>query len=207
MAKVKKKAKIKKVRKKKWVQIIAPKMFNEVMIGEIPTLDVNSLPGKLVSVNMMSLTRDPKQQGVNIKFMLDSLMEGDKISTIMTGYEIIPAAVKRMVRRRKSRIDDSFALKTSDGVKVRIKPFILTRTKTNKSTNNALIKATREHFIRAVTKSRYEQFLKDFVAKKIQRGLYEKLNKFHPIIICEVRIMKVENRNVLRGDKNAGSGS
>ncbi len=199
MAKVKK-TKIKKVKKKKWVTIIAPKLFNEAVLGEIPTIDMKTLLGKLITVNMMNITRNPKLQGINLKFAIISLQSNDRVGTELVGYEIIPASIKRMVRRRKSRIDDSFSVMSSDERKVRVKPFILTLNKANQSTNTAIIRATREFFIRTIAKSNYETFIKSLVTKKVQKELYDSIKKIYPIAVCEIRVMKLENRDVLRGE-------
>ena len=50
MAKERKTLKTSKV-KKKWYQILAPKEFNEILIGETPLSDQRLLINKVISIN------------------------------------------------------------------------------------------------------------------------------------------------------------
>ena len=58
------------IKKKIWVQLVAPQSFNSQLIGEIPTTETKKLIGRVVTVNLMSLTGDMKKQNTNIKFLI-----------------------------------------------------------------------------------------------------------------------------------------
>ena len=67
MAKAKARAKkLTKAKKKTWVKIHAPKIFNEQIIGETLVADSSLTIGKPITVNLMNLTGDIKKQQINI---------------------------------------------------------------------------------------------------------------------------------------------
>lgn len=129
-----------KVKKQKWVQILAPKSFNNEIIGEIYASEIRSLVGRVVTVNLMTLSKDIKNQNANLRFVITQV-EGGKGITELDGYYLIPASVRRLVRRGKKRIDLSFTCKTSDNKNVRIKPLIIPRTKVKSSVSAELRRA------------------------------------------------------------------
>ena len=101
-----------KVKKKNFVKIVAPKQFNEQIIGETPVSDARLLIGRKMKINLMSLTNDPKKQNIQVKFNMANL-KGDSVGTEIVGYTLVPAFVKRLVRKDKVRIDDCFTAKTA----------------------------------------------------------------------------------------------
>ncbi len=113
-----------RVKKKKWIQVLAPKSFRNEVIGEVYAFEAQSLIGRVVTVNLMSLTGDMKKQNTNLKFVINAV-EGGKAITELDGYHLIPASIRRLVRRGKKRIDISFTCLTSDKKKVRMKSLFI----------------------------------------------------------------------------------
>ncbi len=190
MAKPKKKGPKKSAAKKRWVPILAPKMFNSMTIGDTHIYDPREGIGKELSVNLMTLTRNPKSQGTNVSFVVTGQHEG-KLLTGFTGLRIMPSVVRRMVRRGKDKIDDSFICLTSDGKKIRLKPIIITRTKAKGSVLTAMRKELRKHIVKEAGKSSYDKLSEDIVAGRFQRGIYEVLSQLAPVVKCEIRWLKL----------------
>ena len=131
-------AKVKEKKKKIWVKIIAPKEFGSKVIGETIQKEANKLIGRTLKVSLSNLTRDMKKQSVSLGFIIKNVNEG-KAETELYKYYISPSHLKRLVRKAKEKVDDSFEVETSDKVKLKIKPFMLTRQKTSKA-NVALLR-------------------------------------------------------------------
>ncbi|MBI3035503.1 hypothetical protein HYY71_04210 [Candidatus Woesearchaeota archaeon] len=102
-----------KLKKKQWYPIIAPKQFDNVVLGETLVYEPGLMLGKTLSHSLMNLTNDMKRQNVNIHFKVVEI-EGDKAKTSIIGYQIIPSSVKRFVRRASEKMDISFACETAD---------------------------------------------------------------------------------------------
>ncbi len=176
--------------RKKWVEILAPNVFREMPVCETFVYDAREGIGKTVSVNMMALTKNPKRQGINLKFLVTGQRE-DKLTTDFIGLRMMPPVVKRVVRRGKDKIVDSFICTTSDMRKIRVKPLIITRSKVKGSVITAIRKAAKMHIARTASNLAYEKLVEEIVSFKLQRGMYELLNKIYPVSICEIRSFEI----------------
>ncbi len=179
-----------KAKKKNWIQIVAPKLFMEQVIGESYVDEANMLLGRRVKLNLMSMTKDPKMQNINVTFQATNLKK-EGVSADLIVYEIIPSSIKRFVRRGKNRVDLSFLTSTSDGVKLRIKPFIMTRALTNNSVSTAIHNSSKERIISLVNKMDYYTFVREVITHKFQKSVREILQKTYPIATCEIRKFNV----------------
>lgn len=180
-----------KVKKKVWVSILAPKMFNEIVVGETPADSAQATVGKVVTVNMMTLTGDARKQSINAKLKIMDVKEG-KAFTKLIKYEINPSAIKRLVRRNKERIDESLVYQTKDGVKVRIKPFILTINQTRSSTVAEIRKRLKVFLYKTIAQTTYDDLFKLVIENRIQKEIGMSISKLYPLKNVEIRVMHIE---------------
>jgi small subunit ribosomal protein S3Ae len=175
-----------KAKKKRWCTLIAPKTFLEQEIGETLFELPKSIIGKKVTVNLMALTGDPKKQGFNVTFEITEVKENSAMTECIA-FEMTPASVKRMVRRGRERLDDSFVAMTNDGKLVRIKPFMLTRFNTSKSVTTAIRKLVQREVQKYVNSNTFDSVVKDLVANRLQSKVRELLKKIYPTNVFEIR--------------------
>ncbi len=199
MAKERSASKVSKI-KKKWYQILAPKEFNETLIGETPSLDPRLLIGKIIRVNLMGITRDMKKQNINMTFRVNGLKE-NKAETEVTGYKIMPAFIKRIIRRDRNNLHDSFVCKTSDEKNVRLKPLIITVNKTKGAVINSLMNALRTNLREYVRKITYKELVNELVSHKLQSNLKIPLRKIYPLRSFEIKEMILETEKKAVGKK------
>lgn len=181
--------------KKVWVPLLAPKIFNEVLIGESLLADPNAAVGRIVTVSMTTLTNDIQRQHINISFKVIGVNK-DALVTELVGYHFSPNSVKRFVRRARSKLDDSFTAVTADGKKIRIKPLMVTRSRTKGGVKAALIKGARTFLANHLAKIKLEQFWTDVIAHNAQKQLADALRKTYPLNTCEFRWIVVEGEGV-----------
>lgn len=177
-------------KRKKWYILIAPPAFNHLELGETPANAPEEVEQRTVIVNLMVLTGNAKRQNTNVTFKVTKV-QGDKAHTELMSYHVVPASIKRMMRRNKSRIDDSFVCKTKDDRLVRMKPFLLTATAAKNAATTAIRRAAKQHVVRAVAKLSFDALSQELVAGKFQKELREGLNKIYPIVGSEIRVMEV----------------
>ncbi len=179
------------IKKKKWYEVVAPKYFGDYVIGECYLEEPSAGVGRRIVTSMMTITGEPQKQNVSLHFQLTNA-ENSKLIADITGYRIIPSAVRKMMRRGKSKIEDSFALKTADNVLVRVKPILITRNRGKGSILAALKKKEREFFAKNIPKQTFEALIKDILSQKIQHDLSAVLKKIYPVAVCEVRMFHIE---------------
>ena len=175
-----------KKKKKRWVSIISSSNFNNSEIGETITSEPSTLIGRNVAINLMNLTQDIKTQNTKIVFKIKEV-KNDKLMTEIVKYELVPASLKRMIHKYKEKIDDSFKVATKDGVEVRIKPFIVTKSSTNRSVLTALRHKTRELLTEAIKKATYDDFMEEVIRFKLQNVVKRELSKIYPLTQFQIR--------------------
>src|SRR3989338_8994124 len=164
-----------KKKKKRWVSIISSSNFNNSEIGETITSEPSTLIGRNVAINLMNLTQDIKTQNTKIVFKIKEV-KNDKLMTEIVKYELVPASLKRMIHKDKEKIDDSFKVATKDGVEVRIKPFIVTKSSTNRSV-----------LTEAIKKATYDDFMEEVIRFKLQNVVKRELSKIYPLTQFQIR--------------------
>ncbi|MBN2368226.1 hypothetical protein JXC34_04345 [Candidatus Woesearchaeota archaeon] len=183
-----------KVKKKRWIHIFSPTYLGEKQIGETYLDEAENALGKTISVNLMHITGDIKNQNADVKFEVSDAKD-NKLNTRLIRYTFSNSSIKRYVRRRMSRIDDSIVIMTKDNKKIRIKPFLLTRQKVSKSVQYNLRATLKEELIKLVKNADYDELFLKVIKYSIQKELKDKLNAIYPVKSLEIRILKEEKHH------------
>jgi len=180
-----------KKKKKKWYPIYAPKIFNNQLIGESLVASPEDLKGKYINANLSTITNDMKKQKINIKLKVTSVKDGKGHADVI-GLQLIQTFVKRLIRRGRTKIDDSFTAKTKEGIKVRIKPLIITNTNCVRSTASQIRMEARKQLKETISKQPFITSVEDIINGKIQRSLKEQLSKIFPLRSVDIRVFTQE---------------
>lgn len=188
-----------KVKRKKWISVIAPELFRNEPIGDVPVNDPKSLINRTITANLMTLTRDMKRQNTNIKFIITNIKGGGAV-TDFYGYYLNTTSIKRLVRRGKEKIGISIICKTSDNKKVRIMPLIISYTKVKGSVAASFRRDATSYLRSYAAKTTFENMIKDLITNKLQRDLKGAIRKVYPIRILEIAQLHIER------EKKSGGG-
>lgn len=178
------------VKKKKWVGILAPKLFNEQFIGESYVGDVQELVGRKVTVSLMILTNDPQKQTINVTFKIIGT-KNDTAKTEFVGYKMLPAAAKKLMRRQRNKIEDSFIVESKDKKIIRIKSMLITRGKTTGSVLTAIRQLQKAYLAKTISQNDAEGLIREITQKKTQHGMYQLLKRLHPMAACEIKQLEL----------------
>lgn len=179
------------VKKKMWIPVIAPPIFNNAQIGETYLESPDLAIGRKMHVGLNTITGDPQRQNIQINFKIVKKQDNGLVTEVL-GYSISPNSMRKMMRRRRSKIVDSFVVKTKDGQTVRIKPFVITRNKTTGSVRSALRRQLRVTIAKRVSELAFSDVIKELVARRFQRGINDRLRKVYPVQICEIKQFSIE---------------
>src|SRR3989344_428499 len=175
-----------RIKKKRWISLVAPKDFNEVEIGETLCERPEQAVGRTIIVNLSSLTNDPKKQNVQVRLKIISV-QNDRALTELVGYELSGAYVKKVIRRTGGKMEDSFIVCTKDNAQFRIKPLLMTRHKIYKSTLNDIRLKTREHITSEFKNMDTPTALAAVIQNKLQRDIKDSVKKIYPVSLSEIR--------------------
>jgi len=175
-----------KVVKKKWYSIVTPKFLGGNSIGESYLVTPESAFNRKIRLNLMQVSGDVRDQSSAVKFIVTGFKD-NHLQTRLVGYNHIPSAIKRMVRRRMSRVDDSFNAETKDNAVVRIKPMVLTRGKVSKAVKYNLRKSIKNELIERIKKLTYEELFVQVLKNNLQNDLKKKFTKIYPLRTVLIR--------------------
>ncbi|MBI4159325.1 hypothetical protein HY500_03645 [Candidatus Woesearchaeota archaeon] len=175
--------------RKKWYTITASSHFNERPLGETLSYEPEQLTGRVISTNLSNLTGNLKAQNIKVSFRIKEIQD-NHVVTEFIGYEMSPSYLKRVVRTGRDRVDLSFSGKTKDGVKVIVKPFLLTKFNTHRSVKTVLKEKCRAFFEKYFSETEYHTFVSQLISNKINQDMREALSKLYPLGNVEIRAMK-----------------
>lgn len=185
--------------KKHWVPVLAPTMFKNEHLGDSYVLETETLEGRGITVNLMNIVGDMKKQNVNVAFRITGVTNG-KAATRTTSLAMQAGSVKRLVRRGRTKISESFIVNLKHGQKARIKPLLITKNIANNSTAAALRHALRELVTSLVSEMTFETLVRDIVEMKLQRHVRNQLDKVYPLRSVDIREFTLEPKYALEDE-------
>ena len=174
------------VAKKRWYAVQAPAVFNNVVFGETVATEAEQLTGRGIKTNLGTVLRATKKQNLEVRFKITGL-QGNICTTELVSMEMLPPHVKRIVKRAKKRVDDSFLVTTKDSVTVRLKPMILVKANVQHSLLTSLRMAGRDFFTHAASESTFNELANKIVMGEIYKDLKLALKKIYPVTAVEMR--------------------
>lgn len=171
--------------KKKWYQITGTKLFNDALIGETYLSTPEEGVGKKIIVNLSQLINDVQKQNVNIEFQIINA-EKDFLRTKLVNYFIMPAALRKVARRDKDKIEASFIAKNKNDEDVRIKVVLLAKKKISRSISAKLQRVAKAFILQTVKSMTYDQFINELIIRKLQSELGKELKITYPLSYYEI---------------------
>lgn len=175
--------------KKIWYQILSSKEFRNLPIGETFSLEPNMLVGRVVKVNLAHLTNNMRNQSLEVEFEITDV-KGTQANTKIKQYRLMPSNVKRIVRVGRSKIEDSFVLNTKDGVKVLVKPLLITTNLVQKNLASVLRASTKEYLEDLFKKTEFSSIINLLIPGRLQSNLRTNVKKIYPLAACQIRVLR-----------------
>lgn len=170
---------------KSWYNIIAPPAFNSMQIGETLASSPDSLINRVTEVSLQDLTNDFKKSHVNLYFKIDRV-EGSNVYTHFVGHTLTSDYVRRLIRRRKTKIDGVFDVTTKDGAVLRVKPFAIADKRIQTSQERAVREVMKKTIIDEASKTTMYDFIKSIFDGRISEEIYKNSKSLYPIKRIEI---------------------
>ncbi|HLE96359.1 MAG TPA: 30S ribosomal protein S3ae [Candidatus Thermoplasmatota archaeon] len=178
---------------KSWYTVRAPKMFNGVPLCETLTDDTAKLMGRVAEATLQDLNGDLSKMHVKLHFKIGAV-KGTDAHTKFVGHELTSDYIRRLTRRKHSKIDGVFDVTTSDGYMLRVKPMAITEKRAT-SSQEQKIRILAETAIRDSAKANdLGGFVKSMVNGDLSQVIFKEARKVYPLKRVEIR------RSELRGE-------
>jgi len=176
---------VSKWKKKRWFSIIAPPEFDRKVIGETPGEKPELLIGRSLLVNLADLTADRKHRSITITFSIESV-QGDNALAETKGHVVDSSYLRRLARRRRSKIEAVQTVSTSDSKKVKVKTVAITSKKVNKGQKTEIGHIIRETIGKSSGKKTFRQFEQEAIFGVLALKIFKKAKKIAPIKRVEI---------------------
>ena len=177
-------------RSKAWYTVLAPPYFGNVELGTIPADEPEKLVGRVIDSTLYDVTNDFAHQYLKMHFQIIEV-DGKTAKTIFKGHEYSRDYLRSLVRRRTTKVDGIFEVKTKDGYKLRVAvaAFTLVRIRTSQERE---IRAIMEKIIKEKASAlTLDQFAQEMVLGKIASDIYNEAKKIAPLRHVGVRKSKL----------------
>ena len=170
---------------KNWYQIVSPSLFNNVPVAETLAETPDSLIGRVTEVSLQDLTNDFRKSHIKLLFTIDKV-EQNTAHTQLKGHVLTSDYLRRMIRRRKSRVDGVFDVQTRDNALLRVKPFAIAE-KRIQSSQKKLIRNVMNEVIEKEAKTKtLNAFIRDCLEGKIGSEIYKHCKIYYPVKRIEI---------------------
>lgn len=171
---------------KKWYDVLAPKMFGEVKIGETPVADPMELKGRIIEATMKDLTGDFSKQHIKLRFQIVDV-KGNSALTNFAGQSLSREYMRSQIRRKTTRVEAVADVEGADHKKLRVKTIALALGRAQTSQEKLIRKAMTERVKEIAKKLTLDQFLQEIVQGRVSMEVYKSAHKVYPLKRVEVR--------------------
>jgi len=177
---------------KKWFLVIAPKMFNEATITEMPATDEKKVVGRNIVIGLDALTGNPAHAYTNATLKIVEL-NGERAITKLIQLELVASYIKSFVRRYKSTTHLILPVTTKDGKNVVVKLIAVTRTKTATSKLKGMRKEMSEFSKEYFQSNDLDSALKSIIDGNFQTDLGARIKHIAELSKLEVRKLEIKS--------------
>jgi small subunit ribosomal protein S3Ae len=189
MAKARSRATARKVKDrwkaKNWYNILAPPSFDSVTIADTLADSPDSLINRVTGVSLQDITNDFRKSHIVLNFKIHKVEESNA-HTQFIGHFLTADYLRRMVRRRKSKIDAVYDATTRDGASIRVKPFATTDKRIQNSQKRVIRESMKKTITEEAAKSTMSEFVKNILDGKIGSEIYKSCKQLYPVKRIEI---------------------
>jgi len=170
---------------KSWYRIIAPPLFGEKPVAETLADSEDKLINRVAEISMQDLTGDFRKSHIKLYFKVNKV-EGSNAHSYFVGHNFTSDYVRRLIRRRRSKIDGIFDVETKDGGLVRVKMLATTEKRIQNSQKHAIRLIMKDTVLAEGKKRSFDEFIKDILDGKISDEIQKRCKSIYPVRRVEV---------------------
>ncbi|MEM4663211.1 MAG: hypothetical protein QXM75_04270 [Candidatus Diapherotrites archaeon] len=174
-----------KLKKKKWYKVYAPKMFKEVIIGETPAEKEQQLIGRTVEIPLANVAGQKKPSPILVKFRINNTISG-RANTELVGCRYDSGYLRRIVRRRKSKIDVINYLETADKKRIKIVTTVICLTKIERKKETKVRNTVSDELSKEVRSSNFEDIMQQIIFGNMIQKLFNLVKNIAPVQRVEI---------------------
>ncbi len=174
-----------KWKKKVWYTIHAPEEFERRPLGETVAEKPESLVGRTITITGRELANQPKKSHIHLRFRVMEV-SGNKAHAEAVGHEIKDGYMRRVVRRRASKILSVRNYTTKDQKAFKVKAVIVTERKASRTKMRDIRKKSEETMAKVISELDSKKVIDELVFGTITNKIYPEIKRAVPIKRIEI---------------------
>jgi len=170
---------------KTWYNVLAPPSFDNVTIADTLADKPANLINRVTEVSLQDLTNDFRKSHIKLYFKIHNVEETNA-HTQFVGHTLTSDYLRRMIRRKRSKIDGVYDATTRDGATIRVKPFATTDKRIQNSQRKIVRETMKKTILDRAKVSTLSEFVKSIIDGKIGSDIYKNCKKLYPVKRVEV---------------------
>ncbi len=175
---------------KTWYTLHAPEMFNRVALGETPAEEAEKLLGRVTEVTVQDITGDFSKMHIKLMFQADDI-KGTEVNTHFVGHDMTSDYIRRLTRRKRSRVDGVIDVTAKDGARLRVKPMAITDRRIQSSKQSAIRSAMYQVVSDMASRATLGDLVKAIISGEMAKNISTACKPVQPVFKVEVRRSEV----------------
>jgi small subunit ribosomal protein S3Ae len=178
-----------KWRSKHWYKVRAPGLFQHVEIGETMASEPEQVVGRTLATTLQELSggADIGKAHIKLKFQVDRVSGENTAESRFIGHELTSDYVRRLARRKRSKIDTSLVVTTKDGVEIILKPVAVGEQRLQTRLRAELRLKLRSLLTEEAAVKTAPEFVREMLQGELGKLLAHGLKTLYPLKKIEIR--------------------
>jgi len=186
---------------KGWYNILAPPSFDNVTVADTLADGPESIIGRVTEVSLQDLTNDFRKSHIKLYFKVNKV-EDINAHTQFEGHTLTSDYIRRLIRRRKSKIDGVYDVSTLDGATIRVKPFATTDKRIQNSQKKTIREIMKKTFDDEAKNSTLSELVRSIIDGTMGREIYKNCKQLYPVKRIEIFKTEVlQQPTIMMADK------
>lgn len=182
-----------KWRSKHWFRVRAPGLFQHAEIGETMASEPEQVVGRTLETTLQELSggADIGKAHIKLRFQIERVGGDGVAESRFVGHNLTSDYVRRLARRKRSKIDTSLLVTTKDGVGIVLKPVAV-----GEQRLQTRLRAELRHRLRSLLTEEARQrtapeFVREMLQGELGKLLAHGLKTLYPLKKIEIRSSEV----------------
>jgi small subunit ribosomal protein S3Ae len=178
-----------KWRSKHWYKIRAPGLFQNADLGETMASEPEQLIGRHLEMTLQELSggADIGKAHIKLRFQIERISGENVAETRFIGHDLTSDYVRRLARRKRSKIDTSLPVTTKDGVRIILKPVAVGEQRLQTRLRAELRHKLRSLLIEEAQQRTGAEFVREMLQGDLGKLLAHGLKTLYPLKKIEIR--------------------
>ncbi len=182
-----------KWRSKHWYKVRAPGLFQHAELGETVATEPEQLIGRTLEMTLPELSggQDAGKAHIKMRFRVERVGGDGVAETRFIGHDLTSDYVRRLARRKRSKIDTSLHVTTKDGIEIVLKPVAVgeqrLQTRLRAELRHKMVDILREEAAQRTA----PEFVREMIQGELSKVLAHGVRTLYPLKKIEIRRSEV----------------